>query len=85
MNTGQKFAALCAAFGIKLPEPKKTEAKSGRRHGWMGSWNPLSMDDHYVDDHGTLHRRDAKRDKSISARQWKIRKKALRREAKKAA
>lgn len=81
MNSGQKFAALLAAFGISLPDKLDKQIKaSGRRLGWLGSWQPLSAEHYFVDDHGTVHRRKRKRDRSISARQWKIRKKAQHRE-----
>ena len=72
------LASFLGALGMEYVPPKERVAKGG----WKSWFRPMSMDDHYVDYHGTLHRRDRKRDKSISARQWKMKMKAQRRAAK---
>jgi hypothetical protein len=41
-------------------------------YGWR---RPLNPEHYYMDDHGTIHRRVPKRDTSISARQWRKRRK----------
>jgi hypothetical protein len=70
-------AAMLGAIGAQfVPAQEKV------RSAWKWFYRPMSMEDHYVDSHGTLHRRDRKRDKSMSARQWKILKKTQHRKAK---
>jgi len=70
-------AAMLGAIGAQF-----IPAKDRVREAWKWWYRPMSMDEHYVDMHGTLHRRDRKRDKSMSARQWKKLKKEARRSEK---
>lgn len=58
-----------------------TRVSKSLRSGKNAFSRELSMDDHSADDHGTIHRRDRKSDKSMSARQWKKFKRAARKAA----
>jgi hypothetical protein len=52
-------------IGPKTPREKRYGRPEVR---WM---RPLRDEHYYMDGHGTIHRRQPKRDKGISARQWK--------------
>ena len=67
-------AAMLGAIGLEYVPPKERVTS-----GWKSHFRPLNMERYYVDYHGTIHRKDKKRDKSISPRQWKLHKKAARR------
>ena len=67
----QSLGGSFQRFEAKSAEPKKT-GRFARHAG------PLRMDGYYVDRHGSLRRRQPKRDKSMSARQWRKQRRAVR-------
>ena len=84
------FIAMLGSLGGSF-EPVETKdgerkARSGRRAASWARWLDVAdSDDYRRDSRGIIIRISPKRDKSISARQWKKRVKQQRREAKVAA
>jgi len=77
------FGAMLASFGGALGSADtatKERNHSDGRKGFSIFARPVSSDDHYIDGHGCLRRRNPKRDIRMSARQWKKMVKAKRRE-----
>ena len=76
------FAGILAAFGASLPiidtATDRRDHTDGRKSR-TGNRRLASEDDYQRTDRGYLMRTKPKRDKSISARQWKKRVKAQRR------
>ena len=77
------FTNFLAGFGGHLPivdtKSEKKEHGDGRRGVHR---RPLNRDNYITGPSGSLRRRYPKRDKTMSARQWKKTVKAARREAK---
>lgn len=78
------FAALLSSLGgsmpIIAPDPNRKRHTDGK--GFGPNARALNSKNYWFDAHGSARRRIAKRDHSISARQWKKRLKGARREAK---
>lgn len=58
---------ILAALGVDAPVLRQQR----KVVPYMPLSRPLSMDRYFVDGHGSVRRRVQKRDKSMSARQWK--------------
>lgn len=81
------FLAMLASLGGSLPEVRPSSGEERRKHtGGKVPAPQYELGEHgrvqYRERHGTIYRVYPKRDRSMSARQWRIYVKRSRREAK---
>jgi len=90
MNLFSVFMSMLREVGgefkaFKDEEPRKVHESEEREREWGSRLREVSAEEYLRDTHGQIRRLTPKRDKSISARQWKKQAKARRAEARKAA
>lgn len=84
-NMVSMFVSILSRFGGSMPivevEKGRKKHSDGRRKFSRG-YHPVNGRDYLADHHGTIHRRVPKRNKALSARQWKKKRHAERMAAK---
>lgn len=76
------FASMLGAFGgsIELIHDDPKQPNPRRQSRFARHARGMSMAGYHFDSHGSLRRNTPKRDKSISARQWRKQRRAAREE-----